>query len=189
MRGSHLLIAAMIVSLAGCGGGETASDDAAGGTATSPAAPETTTEETETTTEQTPTETQGGAAVISVAETELGEVLVDGEGFTLYLFDEDSEGVSNCSGGCAETWPPVTVDGEPSAEEGADESLLGTIERDDGSTQVTYAGQPLYRYAPDAAPGDVTGQAVGDVWWVVDPGGEAIRDSANTAEQERTYDY
>lgn len=113
-------------------------------------------------------------ATVAVAETDLGEVLVDGDGFTLYLFTNDSEGSSACTGGCASTWPPLTVDGEPSAGDGVDASLLGTITRDDGSTQVAYNGHPLYTYAPDEAPGDTTGQGVGGVWFALTPAGDAV---------------
>ena len=120
----------------------------------------------------------GGDADVAVAETDLGEVLVDAEGNTLYMFDNDSGGTSSCEGGCAEQWPPLETDGEPTAGEGADAALLGTTDRSDGTTQVTYADLPLYTYAPDSGPGDTTGQGVGDVWWVVGPDGEPVRDAA-----------
>jgi predicted lipoprotein with Yx(FWY)xxD motif len=119
----------------------------------------------------------GGDADVAVAETDLGEVLVDGEGNTLYMFDNDSGGTSSCEGGCAEQWPPLETDGEPTAGEGADSALLGTIERTDGTTQVTYDGLPLYTFAPDGGPGDTTGQGVGEVWWVVAPDGAPVRDA------------
>lgn len=115
--------------------------------------------------------------VVTTSGSELGTILVDGEGMTLYLFDEDEEGVSSCDGSCAEVWPPLVGDATATAE--ADGALLGTTERDDGSVQVTYAGMPLYRYAPDAQPGDVTGQGVGEVWWVVAPDGERLTGAAD----------
>lgn len=117
----------------------------------------------------------GDAVTVSTADTTAGEVLVDGQGMTLYLFDDDPEGESACTGGCAETWPPLH--GTPTAGSGADPDLLGTIERPDGTTQTTYGGHPVYLYAPDHAPGDITGQGVGEVWWVVAPDGTAIRAS------------
>lgn len=67
--------------------------------------------------------------------------------------------------------PPA---GRAEGGEGADQSLLGTITRTDGSTQVTYNGWPLYFWAEDSAPGDTTGQGVNDVWWVVDAAGDAV---------------
>jgi len=103
-----------------------------------------------------------------------GPRLVDGEGNTLYLFTEDEPGVSTCEGGCLAAWPAVLTDADPIALEGVDAALLGTLERADGGTQVTYAGWPLYRYAADAAPGDATGQGVGGVWFVVAPDGTGI---------------
>jgi predicted lipoprotein with Yx(FWY)xxD motif len=102
----------------------------------------------------------------------LGPVLADSEGMTLYVFANDSENRSTCYDDCATNWPAFT--GEATAGEGVDESLIGTTQRDDGETQVTYAGQPLYYYAGDGAPGDVSGHMVGEVWWVVSPDGEAI---------------
>ena len=107
------------------------------------------------------------AADVQLAETALGEVLVDADGMALYLFTKDTDGASACSGDCAEAWPPLTVEGDPTAGDGVDEAELGTIERDDGSTQVTYHGKPLYLYAADAEPGDVTGHEVGGVWFAV----------------------
>lgn len=130
-----------------------------------------------------------GDADLAVADTDFGEVLVDGEGMTLYLFTNDSEGESVCVDDCAATWPPLTVDGEPVAGEGVDESLLSTIERSDGGTQVTYAGAPLYTYAPDSEPGDVTGQGVGDVWFVVGPDGEAITEAPDAAGSSNDLGY
>lgn len=131
----------------------------------------------------------GGSIEVGTAATDLGTVLVDGEGRTLYVFDDDSEGESSCYGGCAESWPPLTG-GEASASGDVDPALLGTTERDDGSIQVTYAGAPLYRYAADTAPGDTEGQGVGDVWWVVDPEGERITGgSAARTPDADDYDY
>jgi predicted lipoprotein with Yx(FWY)xxD motif len=116
----------------------------------------------------------GSPGTVGLGDTDLGEVLVDAEGMTLYLFTQDSEGTSACVDGCAEAWPPLVADGEPTAGDGVDAALLGTIERADGTTQVTYAGHPLYTYAADEAPGDTVGQGVGDVWYAVDASGEAV---------------
>jgi predicted lipoprotein with Yx(FWY)xxD motif len=94
---------------------------------------------------------------------------------TLYLFDPDQQGASTCYDQCAQAWPPLTVTGDPVAGEGVDAALLGVTERTDGTRQVTYNEWPLYLWAKDAQAGDVTGQAVNDVWWVVDPAGEPVR--------------
>lgn len=114
-------------------------------------------------------------ATVGTAETDLGVVLVDADGMTLYMFDQDPPGESACYDGCAATWPPL-IDDDPVAGDGVDASLLGTTERDDGEIQVTYNDMPLYYFANDSEPGDVNGQGVNDVWWVVDPDGQRIND-------------
>ena len=117
------------------------------------------------------------AATVALGGTDLGDVLVGPEGMTLYMYDPDAQGDSTCYDQCATAWPPLTLDdGEPAAGDGVDAALLGTTERTDGTTQVTYDGWPLYYWAQDAAPGDATGQGVNDVWWVLDASGEPIRD-------------
>lgn len=110
---------------------------------------------------------------IESAQTELGTILVDAGGNTLYMFTQDSPGESTCEGGCLATWPALP--GDVKAGEGVDESLLGTIERSDGSTQATYADWPLYYYLQDQAEGDMNGQGVGDVWYVLSPEGTVIK--------------
>ncbi|HET9312236.1 MAG TPA: hypothetical protein VFP41_13555 [Actinomycetota bacterium] len=110
---------------------------------------------------------------VAVADSDLGSILVDAEGISLYLFESDTGGSSTCYDDCAATWPPLVAEA-PTAGEGADEALLGTTERDDGEMQVTYDGHPLYYFASDQAPGDTKGQAIGDVWYVVDASGEAV---------------
>jgi predicted lipoprotein with Yx(FWY)xxD motif len=96
---------------------------------------------------------------------------VDAGGRTLYLFQQDTGTTSTCSGDCATTWPALTTDGAPTAGDGAQASLLGTTARDDGTTQVTYAGHPLYLFSGDAAPGDTNGQGIGGVWFASTPDG------------------
>jgi len=118
--------------------------------------------------------TIGAAAAtptLKVGTTSLGQVLVDASGKTVYLFTKDSGGKSACNTGCSALWPPLTVTGTPVAGAGVDASKLATITRDEGSTQVTYNGSPLYRYTPDTAPGDVKGENVASVWFAVQPDG------------------
>ena len=114
----------------------------------------------------------GSGPSIQIADSDLGSVLVDEAGRTLYLFTPDAQGESTCYDGCEANWPPVV--GDVSGGDGIDSGLIGTTERQDGSMQVTYNGWPLYRFANDAAAGDTNGQGVNDVWFVVDASGAAV---------------
>ncbi|MFC7228870.1 hypothetical protein N0B31_15780 [Salinirubellus salinus] len=130
----------------------------------------------------TPAATAGPAATVAVdSHPDLGDLLVGPEGLTLYLFDQDTQGAgsSACAGGCAEAWPPLTVDDDSSAGEGVTAELT-TFEREDGRTQVAAAGWPLYYFAEDEAPGDVNGQGVNGVWWVLAPDGTPVRTGSET---------
>ena len=163
-RTTLFALLAALALVAACGG--TATTTTAGATTTTAAAT-TTTEAAATTTEAA---AAGGSIV--VASTDLGDILQDGEGRTLYLFNPDGQGDSTCYDDCADNWPALL--GEVTAGDGVDESLLGTTTRTDGAVQVTYNGWPLYYFAGDAAPGDLNGQGLGDVWWVVDATGNAV---------------
>jgi predicted lipoprotein with Yx(FWY)xxD motif len=117
------------------------------------------------------------AAVVDVRASALGRTLVDGQGRTLYLFEVDQAGKSECNGGCAVAWPPYVGGGTPRAGTGVTGSLLGTTTRGDGGTQVTYGGHPLYYYAGDVKPGDDAGQGLdqfGGKWYVLGPEGTKI---------------
>jgi predicted lipoprotein with Yx(FWY)xxD motif len=99
---------------------------------------------------------------------DLGTILVDPTGMTLYLYTKDDPSVSNCYDQCAQAWPPLLTDSDPTGPD-AVAGGLGTTQRTDGSLQVTYNGAPLYYWAKDQKPGDTTGQNVGGVWFVVNP--------------------
>jgi len=109
------------------------------------------------------------SAITVVDNADYGQILADGAGNTLYLFtkDEPGSGKSNCNGDCAVNWPPFYADEGVALPEGTP-GELGEIVRDDGSEQTTYNGWPLYYWVQDMAPGDTTGQGVGDVWYVVE---------------------
>jgi predicted lipoprotein with Yx(FWY)xxD motif len=115
---------------------------------------------------------------IDIGSTRLGQILVDSNGLTVYLFLADKGTTSACnSASCVQYWPPVLTTGAPQAGAGISGSLLGTTARSDGTTQVTYAGHPLYLFASDKKAGDVTGQglnAFGAPWYVVSPSGMQI---------------
>src|SRR5579859_1055172 len=119
-------------------------------------------------------------ALRSTTNSRLGAIVVDGSGRTLYRFDKDSASppASNCTGACAQLWPPVLV-GTQISLTGVDRSLLGTIKRSDGSVQLTLHGWPLYRYAGDTAAGQVNGEGLDGTWFAVHPtGAKALTSSA-----------
>ena len=124
----------------------------------------------------------GNAAIKLGQNDTLGSFLVDDKGMTLYLFTKDTPNTSNCYDKCATAWPPLLTSGNATTSDGADASKLGTTKRTDGSTQVTYNGWPLYYYVKDKAAGDVTGQDVGGVWYVISPAGDKV-ESAEAATQ------
>ena len=114
-----------------------------------------------------------GEASVLVADSDFGQILTDADGNTIYFFANDTEGVSNCAGDCLANWPPVEASGAPTAGDGVT-AELGTMDRDDGTTQLTVNGFPAYFFAGDQAAGDTNGQGVGDVWWVFGADGEPI---------------
>ena len=129
--------------------------------------------------ESTSSTAAASMATVQLQKTSLGEVLADEHGRTLYMFTKDAGGKSACSGPCASIWPALTVTGKPSAGQGLEEEDLGTITRDDGKTQVTYYGHPLYTYSSDSKAGDVNGQNVGGVWFAVTAEGEKAGSSSS----------
>lgn len=116
--------------------------------------------------------TSAGGEGVHGASTDLGTILVDAEGFTLYVFTNDTDGESTCYDACADLWPAVPADSTIGSD--LDASMFGTTTRTDGSEQLTVAGQPLYRYTPDTNPGDTTGQGFSGVWFVVGVDGAMI---------------
>jgi predicted lipoprotein with Yx(FWY)xxD motif/outer membrane protein assembly factor BamB len=122
---------------------------------------------TTSTISSTPTTTLVSQTTIKLAKgTALGDILVDGRGMTLYLFTKDVIGKSNCYGKCAEAWPPLLIEGSLVS---ADIPLsdLSAVMRTDGKAQVAYKGMPLYYFTPDTNPGDLKGEGVGGVWYVI----------------------
>lgn len=123
--------------------------------------------------------------VVLVAESALGPILTDADGMTLYLFTNDSAGESACADDCAVNWPPLTVAAEADAVAGDGVTgELGTIARDDGTLQVTIDDVPLYLYAADGEPGDLSGHQVGGVWFAVAPDGAPAGDEAGQDDYE-----
>jgi predicted lipoprotein with Yx(FWY)xxD motif len=184
--GALALVAAMLI--AGCGGGSSSSSTTS--TEASEAAPaETEAKEAKPAAEETAAKEpaakpaaeakpEGEATPISLGEASgVGKIIVDSEGMTLYYFQKDQKGSgkSKCEGACAEAWPPLITEGEPEAMKGVKAAMLGTIERKDGTTQVTYAGWPLYTFAGDKKPGEDNGtdsKAFGASWYPLHSNGK-----------------
>ncbi|MFF3669556.1 phosphatase PAP2 family protein [Microtetraspora malaysiensis] len=125
----------------------------------------------------TPASATVANATVTVRDSKLGKILVDGRGRTLYLFVADKGTSSTCYSACASAWPPLTTTGKPQAGSGVSPALLGTTTRTDHTTQVTYNGHPLYYFVTDVKPGDITGQGLdsfGAKWYVLDPKGNKI---------------
>jgi predicted lipoprotein with Yx(FWY)xxD motif len=120
----------------------------------------------------------GAGALVEVARTSAGSVLVDARGRALYLYTPDRRGKSACYGTCAKFWPPLTTAAAPRAGRGAKSGLLGVAVRKDGRRQVTYAGHPLYRFAEDRKPGQINGQGFQGIWWLVSPAGRKVTKKA-----------
>lgn len=158
-----LATATLLAATAACSGAEEPAGDGAADT-----------------TAEEPMDTEPmGDAVLATADSELGEIVVDGEGMTVYYFtpDEPGSGTSTCEDECLTNWPPVHAQDEDPQVDGVT-AEVGTITGNDGELQVTLDGRPVYLFVGDEAPGDVAGQGVNDVWWVVAPDGAEITETA-----------
>jgi predicted lipoprotein with Yx(FWY)xxD motif len=120
---------------------------------------------------------------IGASDTSLGTIVVDGKGMAAYVYDQDTpgSGKSACSGACAEEWPAITASSDKPKVDGVT-GEVGTIAGADGAKQVTLEGMPLYTYEGDSDVGDVKGQGMDDVWWVVSPGGDKITKTADSGD-------
>jgi predicted lipoprotein with Yx(FWY)xxD motif len=168
-----------VTLLAACGSDTSSSDSPTTSPATTTAtttAPATTKAPATTAGPTTTAAPAGEAEQLQLSDSSLGPILTDGEGMSVYLFTKDTQGsgTSVCTGDCAVAWPAVVTVGAPVAGKGVDAAKLGTITRDDGATQVSYDGWPLYYFANDATAGDVNGQGVGGVWFAVKADGTAV---------------
>lgn len=116
--------------------------------------------------------------VINLGQSEAGEHLVDANGQALYLFLPDNQRASTCVDECLEQWQPMELTGGIGVSGGVQISLIGTIELEDGTIQVTYNLWPLYRYVDDSAPGEgetvALGHGLGDAWYLVTVDGDAL---------------
>jgi len=122
----------------------------------------------------------GQEASINVGtDPKYGKILVDGKGMTLYMYTKDTADTSTCSGGCAKAWPPLLTSGNPTLGDGIDKSMVGSAALADGTKIVTYNHMPLYYWAKDTKPGDITGLGVGGVWFLVSPDGKVVGQEAS----------
>lgn len=120
------------------------------------------------------------AAPVSVGDTDLGEVLVDAGGFTLYGSTNDADGMPTCEGDCADAWSPATVDGDQ-LPAGLDPAVFSVVARPNGAFQLNAGDWPLYRFAGDITAGDTTGHGSGDVWFAAAPDGNLVAGEAQGA--------
>ncbi|KLN33406.1 hypothetical protein ACFVSK_07310 [Cellulosimicrobium cellulans] len=168
-----VLVAALVGVLGGCSGG---GGGLYGGGGSSPST------DSGTTSDGATGDGTGSGPALGTADSSLGTIVVDGQGMTVYYYDKDTKGsgTSACEGECAAAWPAVhAASAEPEVEGVTAE--VGTITGVDGELQVTVDGRPVYTYAADQAPGDVSGQGVNGVWYVVAPDGTEIMDAAPAA--------
>ncbi|WP_086663980.1 hypothetical protein [Lentzea kentuckyensis] len=122
---------------------------------------------------------QESVVALKIAEiADLGPVVTDVKGFTLYRFDNDKPNESTCDGECAAAWPPATVADENFTVEGVDK--VGSIVRKDGSRQLTVDGMPQYRFAKDGKPGETKGQGLQGKWFATGKSGERTQLAART---------
>ena len=166
-------LGALIVAaaLAGCGGSS--------GTSTSTPPPASSSSSSASSAPSTDTMTSSAAAEMKTASSSAGQIVVDSKGMSLYFFTKDvkGSGTSACTGACLQAWPVFTTTSDTPGVDGVT-GTVGTIATPDGKKQVTLNGMPLYYYAKDKAAGDVTGQGVGGVWYLVSPTGEMIKGAA-----------
>jgi predicted lipoprotein with Yx(FWY)xxD motif len=171
IRGSLLIMAAVAAAaLTGCG------SSAGSGTASSVSSPTTAASSSSEAGGSSGSSSMSMSTDLATAQSSLGQIIVDGRGMTVYIFDKDvaNSGKSSCAGTCATIWPPVVAKGDTPSVSGVT-GKVGTITATDGkSKQLTINGLPVYYFAKDSAPGDVKGQGVQNVWWVLDPAGTKI---------------
>jgi predicted lipoprotein with Yx(FWY)xxD motif len=125
--------------------------------------------------------TTDSSLTLTLMHSPVGPILATGGGATLYDFVPDTPSHSACvSNVCIFQWPPLVTSGSVRVGKGVDRSLVGTLRRPDGSTQLSYGGHPLYTYNGDVSPGVVMGQAIdqdGGLWYVLNAEGKQITTS------------
>lgn len=166
------LLAVLAFAIAGCGdGNDSASGDAYGGKGGNASGSESK--------DETAANPYSVIGEVSVGKVDgLGKVLIDRGMHVVYVFPKDEGTTSSCYGACELRWPPLLTEVEPRAKAGVDAGELGTTERKDGTTQVTYAGHPLYTFVDDFAPFEANGNdvtAFGGKWYALRANGEEAK--------------
>lgn len=128
-----------------------------------------------------PSTTSSPATKVSSSSSPYGTILVTSTGRTLYAYSADTATTSRCNGACAQTWNPLVTIGPPVVAASADRGFLATLTRNDGTTQVVYAGHPLYTYSGDLMAHQINGQGVGGAWHVVTVTGQIVSSSGGTS--------
>ena len=159
---------ALAALLSGCGGGTTTTPTSAAPATSAPA-------ETATSAPASSAPSSMSAAELSVADSKAGQIVVADQGLSVYFFTKNTKdsGNSVCTGACLTSWPAVTSTTATPTVNGVT-GKVGTIPTADGKMQVTINGMPIYYYSKDQAAGDINGQGVGGVWFLVSPSGEMI---------------
>jgi predicted lipoprotein with Yx(FWY)xxD motif len=179
------VLGAVALAVAGCGGDGSSTSESSNASANETASSGSSSRyggesESKSASSEAAPGAESGAGVVSLGNAkELGLVLVDSNGMTLYDFHKDKGTTSSCYGPCAEGWPPMLTEGEPTVGNGASAAKLGTTERKDGTMQVTYAGHPLYTFVEDKKPGEANGNdvsAFGAQWYALKGSGEEAGD-------------
>jgi predicted lipoprotein with Yx(FWY)xxD motif len=157
-----LVPAFLVLGVVGCGGGSSYGGGSNSSSSTKPAA--------------------GAAATLDLGNSSIGKILTGANGRTLYLFEKDKGPVSTCKGSCASVWMPFTTAGKAKAAAGVDSAKLTTGKRGDGTTQVVYAGHPLYYFTSDTKAGDIKGQNLNEFgadWYAVSSSGQKVEKSSS----------
>jgi predicted lipoprotein with Yx(FWY)xxD motif len=135
-----------------------------------------------TTTAANASSSSGTTAIVKLSSSPYGQILTDSQGNTLYVFMKDTGMTSNCTAACAQVWPPMAASGTP-AGTGIAANDLATTTRSDGTTQLTFFGHPVYRFARDTSVGDTNGEGVngfGGLWYVVNSSGNAVKSASGS---------
>lgn len=172
--GAGLFAVALAVLLTACGGGTQTTPT------TAPTTAEGSTSASAETSAPATSPVPAGAAELKTASSGAGQIVVDAKGMSIYFFTKDvkDSGTSACTGACITAWPPVLTESDSPAVDGVT-GTVGTIATPEGKKQVTVNGLPVYYYIQDKAAGDITGQGVNDVWYLVSPAGEMVKTAAS----------